>query len=113
MMENHIATQRFTIPDAAGLDQQYATQWVKVARAFNASVTVRHGDKAADGKQVQALVALGASSGTMISVMAQGDDAIAALEALESLLHSAVHGGDGFTALLANQPERTANQVRK
>jgi phosphotransferase system HPr (HPr) family protein len=98
MTECHIAAQRFTIPDAASLNRHNATLWVKVARAFNATVTVKLGDRTADGKEAQALEALGAQSGTMISVLAQGDDAIAVLDAFERLLQSAFQGVNEFAA---------------
>jgi phosphocarrier protein len=49
---------------------------------FRARVTVGANGKTADAKSILAVLALGATGGTVLSVNAEGEDAPAALDAL-------------------------------
>ncbi|WP_437625546.1 phosphoenolpyruvate--protein phosphotransferase [Sorangium sp. So ce1151] len=69
-------------PSPHGLHARPATALVEVAKRFRAEIAVRHGEKTANGKSLVALLGLGAVGGARLTVVAAGDDAAAALEAL-------------------------------
>ena len=95
MTECHIAAQRFTIPAAVELNRHTAGCFVRIARKFKASITVKFCDKTANRKRVKDLSKLGARCGALISIMAQGYDAFEALQAIENLFSSGFKGGNG------------------
>jgi phosphotransferase system HPr (HPr) family protein len=49
---------------------------------FQSSVTVASNGKLANAKSILAVLALGAGGGTILQLAAEGDDAVAALDAL-------------------------------
>jgi phosphoenolpyruvate-protein phosphotransferase len=74
------------IAGAHGLHARPATALVGVAKGFEATIRVRHGDRAGDAKSLIALLNLGIESGATIRVMAEGPDAEAALAALREAI---------------------------
>ncbi len=75
-----------TIHNPTGLHARPATAFVETAKRFQAAVRVRHADAIADGKSLLSLLQLGVSSGTTVTISAQGPDADAALAALSALV---------------------------
>jgi len=69
-----------------GLHARPATALVGVAKGFEATIRIRHGDRAGDAKSLIALLNLGVESGATIRVMAEGPDAEAALVALREAI---------------------------
>jgi phosphocarrier protein HPr len=69
-----------------GLHLRPATAFAKLARAFRCAVTVRNGEKAADGRSPTELIMLIALPGTRLEVELTGDDADAAVEPLVAIL---------------------------
>jgi multiphosphoryl transfer protein len=69
-----------------GLHARPATALVDIAKGFDATIRVRHGDRAGDAKSLIALLNLGIESGTTIRVMAEGAEADAALAALREAI---------------------------
>ena len=69
-----------------GLHARPATVFIEVAKRFAADVHVRYGEKVANGKSLNSLLQLGVKGGTAARVMAQGDDAEAALSALQEAI---------------------------
>jgi phosphoenolpyruvate-protein phosphotransferase len=74
------------IAGAHGLHARPATALVGVAKGFEATIRVRHGNRAGDAKSLIALLNLGIESGATIRVMAEGPDAEAALAALREAI---------------------------
>jgi phosphotransferase system HPr (HPr) family protein len=74
------------IANPLGLHLRTADQFVRLARAYEAPIRVRYGDKAVDGKSILDLVTLAAACGATLEIEASGPDAAAALEALATLL---------------------------
>ena len=72
-----------------GLHMRPAAAFAEAAKRFVAVVTVRHGDKKADGKSPWELLLLVASPGAELTVEATGADAAAALGRLTELLLAA------------------------
>ena len=77
-----------TIQGQHGLHARPATAFVDQAKQFNATIHVRHKDKVADGKSLVSLLKLGAGKNAEIRIMAQGEDADAALAALQTAILS-------------------------
>jgi|PlaIllAssembly_1097288.scaffolds.fasta_scaffold00988_3 phosphocarrier protein FPr len=69
-----------------GLHARPATALVDIAKGFDATIRVRHGDRAGDAKSLIALLNLGIDSGATIRVMAEGPEADAALAALREAI---------------------------
>jgi len=63
-------------------------QFVDTANQFDSSITVVNGDKQMDAKSIMSVMQLAATPGTTLRLVARGDDAEEALEALERLIAS-------------------------
>lgn len=70
------------LPSAVALHARPAATFVKTAMRFRSKVSVGVNGKVADAKSILAVLALGATGGTLLSLSAEGDDAPAALDAL-------------------------------
>ena len=71
-----------TLPQSVALHARPAATFVKTALRFRSRVMVGVNGKVADAKSILAVLALGATGGTMLRLSADGDDASAALDAL-------------------------------
>lgn len=74
------------ILNKTGLHARPAATFVDLAKRFQSSIKVRHGDAVADGKSLLSLLQLGVEHGARVRVSAQGADAAAALDALQSAI---------------------------
>jgi phosphocarrier protein HPr len=70
------------LPAAVALHARPAATFVKTAMRFRSRVSVGVNGKIADAKSILAVLALGATGGTLLSISAEGEDAPAALDAL-------------------------------
>ena len=70
------------LPHDVALHARPAANFVKTAIRFRSRVTVGVRDKTADAKSILAVLALGATGGTLLRLSAEGEDADAALGAL-------------------------------
>jgi phosphotransferase system HPr (HPr) family protein len=61
-----------------------AANFVKTAMRFKSNVTVAVNGRVANAKSILAVLALGATGGTLLKLSAEGDDAGSALDALAS-----------------------------
>lgn len=77
-----------TIHNKTGLHARPASVFVDLAKGFQSDIKVRHGDMAANGKSLISLLQLGVTSGSIVRVSAQGNDASSALDALQSAIAS-------------------------
>jgi multiphosphoryl transfer protein len=68
----------------AGLHARPASAWVETVRATGLRVQVRHGNEAADARNLVALLQLGLRQGDTITVSAEGEDALAGLARLQA-----------------------------
>ncbi|MEO2092372.1 MAG: HPr family phosphocarrier protein [Gemmataceae bacterium] len=69
-----------------GLHMRPATAFAKLARGFRCAVTVRNGEKAADGRSPTDLLMLFAPPGTELVLELDGEDADIALDPLVAIL---------------------------
>ncbi len=77
-----------TVNNSSGLHARPAALFVKTASSFKSKVTVTGNNKSADGKNIMAILALGAKKGTPISLAADGVDEAQCIKALKELVES-------------------------
>ena len=70
------------LPDGVALHARPAATFVKTALRFQSRVTVALDERVVDAKSILAVLALGATGGSVLRLTAEGDDAPDALEAL-------------------------------
>jgi phosphotransferase system HPr (HPr) family protein len=75
-----------TIQHSAGLHARPASLFVQTAKRFQSNITVSHGSRSANAKSILTVLTLGASRGAEVTIRAEGEDADAALEALQTLI---------------------------
>src|SRR5213082_1200999 len=72
------------LPSAVAHHARPAAPFVKTAMRFRSKVSVGVNGKLADAKSILAVLALGATGGTVLWLNADGEDAPAALDALSA-----------------------------
>ena len=77
-----------TIINQRGLHARAAAKFVKCAERFDAEIIVTRADMSVSGRSIMGLMMLAASPGCEITLSASGDDAKAALDALQALIES-------------------------
>jgi len=80
--------RQVTIQNKLGLHARPAMQFVDVANQFQAGIKVCKGDQVVDGKSIMQMMMLAATQGTGLKIIAEGDDAGKALDALEQLINA-------------------------
>lgn len=83
-----VTDRQVTIQNKLGLHARPAMQFVDVANQFQSGIKVCKGDQTVDGKSIMQMMMLAATAGTALQIIAEGDDAGAALDALENLINS-------------------------
>lgn len=78
--------QIFTIINRLGLHARAAAKFVTTASEFNADIHVSKDDRQVNGKSIMGVMMLAAAKGTEIRVIAEGDDAEPALQAIGDLI---------------------------
>ena len=81
-----ILEKNLTIINKLGLHARAATQLVQLANQFNANITLIKGEKQADANSVLGLMMLESHQGEQVKVVVEGEDAQAALNAIERLI---------------------------
>lgn len=79
-------SREVVIRNKLGLHARAATKLVRLANQFDAIVRIRSGEQEVDASSVMGLMLLASQQGKKITVQAQGDDAEAALDAIEQLI---------------------------
>lgn len=74
------------IVNSLGLHARPAAEFVKVANRFKSSIAVRKGEMEVNGKSIMGMMMLAAECGSHLTIRADGEDADAALAALEELI---------------------------
>ena len=78
------------MPEGVSLHARPAATFVKTALRFRSRVIVGSDGKVADAKSILAVLALGVRGGTVLKLVAEGEDAPAALDALTSCVSGLV-----------------------
>lgn len=80
--------RKLTLTNKRGLHARAATKLVQCCQPFAARVTVANGSLEGDAANIMSLLMLAAPCGTELTVRAEGEDADAALEAIEALFEA-------------------------
>jgi len=75
-----------TIVNKLGLHARAAVKLVELASTFNSKITLARGAKSVNGKSIMGVMMLAASKGTVVEVIAEGDDEALALEKIKGLV---------------------------
>src|SRR5437870_6472364 len=81
---NPLSEVAVALPPAVALHARPAATFVKTAIRFRSKVSVGVNGRVADAKSILAVLALGATGGTVLQLNAEGEDARAALDALSA-----------------------------
>lgn len=79
-------TRTYMIKNKLGLHARPSASFVQTAIRYRSEIQVEKDGQMADGKSIMDLMMLAAAQGTYITVKAKGEDAVAALDALEMLI---------------------------
>lgn len=77
-----------TIRNKLGLHARAATKLAKLSHQFDAKVTIVQGDQRVDASSVMCLLLLASGQGREIDVVAEGKDALVAVDAIANLIES-------------------------
>lgn len=77
---------KYIIQDEIGIHARPAGQLVKEAAQFEASITIKSGDKEADAKKIIRVMSLAVKQGDEITVVCDGYDEAFAMETMERFL---------------------------
>lgn len=80
------AAVKVQLLNKVGLHARPASQFVQTAARFASSVTIEYNAKKANAKSILQVLSLGAGGGAEISIHAEGEDAEAAVAALQQLI---------------------------
>lgn len=75
------------VANRLGLHARAAAKLVSTAGRFSSTVRIERDGKGADAKSIMAVMMLAAGKGTAVTVHTEGDDAVAALEAVAELIN--------------------------
>ena len=79
-------TRELAIVNKLGLHARAASKFVTVASQYDADIRVSKDGREVSGKSIMGVMMLAAARGSRIEVSAEGEDAEAALDALEELV---------------------------
>ena len=79
-------TKEVVVRCESGLHNRQATYFVQKANEFACSIWVESGSRKMNAKSLLGLMSLGITTGTTVTLSADGSDAEAAVTALEALL---------------------------
>ncbi|MGG2092531.1 phosphocarrier protein HPr [Bacillus sp. S13(2024)] len=78
----------FKIIEKFGIHARPAAQLVSKAGQYGAEIALQYKEKSINLKSIMGIMALGVPSGAEVTIVAEGNDAKEALEALEELIKS-------------------------
>ena len=76
------------VMNAHGIHARPAAEIVKVAGRFRAHITIARDDLEVNAKSIMGVMMLAAEAGATVRLRADGEDAAAALDALEALIRA-------------------------
>jgi phosphotransferase system HPr (HPr) family protein len=80
------ATTLSTVILQAALHARPAGQLARLAAGFQSAVLLEHDDRTADARGILAVMSLGATAGSAVTIRAEGPDAEPAVQAIVELL---------------------------
>jgi phosphocarrier protein len=79
--------QTVTIQNRAGIHARPSAMLVQTAKDFQSNIYLEKGNDRINGKSIMGILTLGASFGTELRVIAEGEDEEKALEAMVNLFN--------------------------
>jgi phosphocarrier protein len=86
--------REIAINNKSGLHARPATLWIQTASRFKSVIRLKKGEREVDGKSLLAILSLGLSAGSSVQLLADGDDAEAAVDALVKLMDEMANKGE-------------------
>jgi len=83
-----LTRREIQVNNRLGLHARAAARFVHAANGFRSKISVSRDGRTMDGKSILGILLLAASQGTWLEVTAEGEDEVAAMEALVSLVSS-------------------------
>jgi phosphocarrier protein len=77
-----------TIQNRAGIHARPSAMLVQTAKDFKSNIYLEKGNDRINGKSIMGILTLGASYGTEIKIIAEGEDEMTAVEAIVKLFNS-------------------------
>ncbi|MBC8355412.1 MAG: HPr family phosphocarrier protein [Planctomycetes bacterium] len=84
-MASESRTRVVTVTNAEGLHLRPANALASLAKKYCSAIQVSYRGETVDGKSIMSLATLGAEQGVQLTILATGDDANDALNAIEAL----------------------------
>ena len=78
--------RRIQIRNSQGLHARPASMFARIANKFESDVTVKKDSELVNGKSIMGLLTLAANQGCFVEIEVSGEDADAAIKALEEFL---------------------------
>lgn len=83
-----MVTKNMTIEIKTGLEARPIAVFVQVASQFESSIYVEHESKKVNAKSIMGMMTLGLNAGENVTVSAEGDDEVEAINSIEKYLSS-------------------------
>ena len=83
-----MVTRSITIKNSIGLHARPATFFIQKANSFRSTIWVEKDDRRVSAKSLLGVLSLGIAKGMSITLIADGQDEVAALDGLEQLIGS-------------------------
>jgi phosphotransferase system HPr (HPr) family protein len=77
-----------TIHHSTGLHARPSAMFVQTAMKYKSIIKVRYGELEVNAKSIIGIMTVGASQGAILTVCAEGEDAVEALDSLRALVES-------------------------
>ena len=90
-MESQRLIKDLVVKNAHGLHARSGALLAKTANQFESDVTIEKNGQAVNGKSIMGILMLAASQNTVLTVTVEGNDARAALAAIEALFEAGFH----------------------
>ena len=79
-------SREVTIVNTAGLHARPATFFIQKANSFKSSIWIEKGDRHVNAKSLLGVLSMGIANGTSVTLIADGEDEVEALNGLEALI---------------------------
>ena len=81
-----MTTKDITIGIKTGWEARQVAVWVQVASQFQSKIYVEHGNVKVNAKSIMGMMTLGLASGETVTVTADGEDEVQAIDKIEEYL---------------------------
>ncbi|GAB1622833.1 HPr family phosphocarrier protein [Agarivorans albus] len=81
-------TRQVVVKNKLGLHARPATKLVELAQQFDAELSIIDGEKTASAASVMGLLVLASAQGSTLTIVSEGADAEAALDAVQALVEA-------------------------